>query len=208
MNPSASKPRVGLALALALGALGCSVLRREYPERQQFVIEASRPESSDPPARGLVLGVTRFRTSPLLSGTNFVYRTGEQTYESDFYNVFWTLPSAMVANQAGKWLRESGIFSNVVDPTSTTPRAYALEGAVDELYGDFRNPSQPAAVIGLRFALVDVRGPEPKLLFHRDYSVSRPIPAATPKALAAGWSEALSEILTALEADVRAAEPG
>jgi len=55
---------------------------------------------------------------------------------------------------------------------------------------------------------VRVRGPEPKLLVHRAYSVSRPIPAATPKALAAGWSEALSEILTALEADVRAAEPG
>jgi cholesterol transport system auxiliary component len=148
--------------------------------------------------------VNRFRSSPLLAGSNFVYRTGEQTFESDFYNVFWTAPAAMVANETASWLRASGIFSDVVDPASVRPRSYALEGAIAELYGDYRTPGKPAAVMGLRFALVDVQGKEPRVLFHKDYGVSHPIAAGTPSALAAGWNEELSEILGALEADVRA----
>jgi hypothetical protein len=149
--------------------------------------------------------VSRFRTSPLLAGTDFVYRTGDQTFESDFYNVFWTPPAAMVANETGKWLRVSGIFRDVVDPKSMAPRDYTLEGSIAELYGDYRSQGQPAAVMGLRFALVDVRGQEPKVLFAKDYSRSHPIATGTPSALAAGWNEALADILTALEKDVRAA---
>jgi cholesterol transport system auxiliary component len=204
MTLSMRKPVVVLVLGLTLGAAGCGVLRREYPERQQFVLEATPPQASDPPAGGRVLGVTRFRSSPLLAGTSFVYRTGEQTFESDFYNVFWTAPEAMVANETGKWMRASGIFSDVVDPTSVTPRTYELEGAIAELYGDYRTAGKPAAVMGLRFALVKVQGKEPRVLFHKDYSVSHAIAAGTPSALAAGWNQELSEILGALETDVRA----
>jgi cholesterol transport system auxiliary component len=204
MTLSSRKLAAVLVLGLTLVAAGCGALRREYPERQQFVLEVTPPETSDPPAGAPVLGVSRFRTSPLLAGTSFVYRTGDQTFESDFYNVFWTPPAAMVANETGRWLRASGIFGEVVDPTSLTPRAYALEGAIAELYGDYRTPGQPAAVMGLRFALMDVQGKEPKVLFHKDYSVSHPIAAGTPSALAAGWNEELAEILAALESDLRA----
>jgi cholesterol transport system auxiliary component len=204
MTLSPRKLAAVLVLGLTLVAAGCGVLRREYPERQQFVLEVTPPQIADPPAGAPVLGVSRFRTSPLLAGTSFVYRTGDQTFESDFYNVFWTPPAAMVANEAGRWLRASGIFSDVVDPTSLTPRAYALEGAIAELYGDYRTPGQPAAVMSLRFALMDIQGKEPKVVFHKDYSVSHPIAAGTPSALAAGWNEELGEILAALESDVRA----
>jgi hypothetical protein len=140
----------------------------------------------------------------MLAGTSFVYRTGDQTFESDFYNVFWTPPAAMVANTTGKWLRASGLFSAVVDAGSLTPRSYALEGAVAELYGDYRNPGKPAAVMELRFALEDVQRNEPRILFQKDYSLSRPIATATPSALAAGWNQILGEILAALQTDLRA----
>ena len=204
MTPSLRQPLLALGLGLSLAAAGCGALRREYPERQQFVLDATPPQSVDPPVRAGVLGVSRFRASPLLAGTSFVYRTGEQTFESDFYNVFWTPPAALIANETGNWLRASGIFVAVVDPTSPVPRAYTLEGAIAELYGDYRNPGQPAAVMGLRFALLDAQEREPRVLFHKDYSVSCPIATQTPSALAAGWNAALSEILAALEADMRA----
>jgi cholesterol transport system auxiliary component len=203
MITSRSKPRAVLAFGLALSALGCGLFRREYPERQQFVLAATPPQPADPPAEAPVLGVRRFRASPLLAGTNFVYRTGDQTFESDFYNVFWTPPAAMVAEATGRWLRASGLFSSVVEAGSITPRAYALEGAIAELYGDYRDPGKPTAVMGLRFALEDVQGREPRILFHKDYSVSRPIAEGTPTALAAGWNQALGEILSALETDLR-----
>ena len=116
----------------------------------------------------------------------------------------WTPPAAMVANATGKWLRASGLFSAVVDAGSLTPRTYALEGAVAELYGDYRNPGTPAAVMELRFALEDVQRNEPRILFQKDYSLSRPIATETPSALAAGWNQELGEILAALQTDLRA----
>lgn len=205
MIPSLRKPVVLLALGLTLGAAGCGVLKREYPEREQFVLEVAPPPSSDPPVGRAVLGVQRFRAAPLVAGTSFVYRTSDQVFESDFYNVFWTPPAAMVASATGRWLRASGLFRDVVEPGSLAPRTYALEGAIDELYGDYRSPGAPAAVMGLRFALLDVQGKEPQVLFHKDYTVSHPITAGTPSALAAGWNEELGEILAALQVDIRSA---
>ncbi|HKE13067.1 MAG TPA: hypothetical protein VKE73_15990 [Myxococcota bacterium] len=203
MTHSLRRLGVVLGLGLVLGAPGCGLTRRDYPERQQFVLNAPPPQSADPPAEGPVLGLSRFRASPLLSGTNFVYRTGDQVFVSDFYNVFWIPPAAMVAESTGRWLRVSGLFSQVTDPGGMAPRTLALEGAIAELYGDYRDPATPAAVMGVRFALVDVQGREPRLLFHKDYNVSRPIATATPAALAAGWNQALGEILAALETDLR-----
>jgi hypothetical protein len=57
-------------------------------------------------------------------------------------------------------------------------------------------------VLGLRFALLDVRGAEPKIAFHADYAASPAIPDESPEALAAGWNAALREILGRLETDL------
>ncbi len=200
--------RVAVAAALFAGAsaLGCGgLLSRQYPERRQFVIEATRPERASAPAGAPVLAVMRFRTSAVVTGTSFVYRTEAQTYESDFYDVLWTSPQAMLADDVRRWLAASGLFGAVLDARSLAPRAYLLDGAVEELYGDHRDPAEPRAVLGLRFALLDVRGAEPKIVFHAGYAASPAIADASPEALAAGWGDALREILGRLEADLRVA---
>jgi len=197
---------VGVAWALVAGAaaLGCGgLLSRQYPERRQFVLEATRPERAAAPAGAPVLAVMRFRTSAVVTGTSFVYRTGPQTYERDFYDLFWTAPEAMLADTARRWLSSSGLFADTLDASSIAARAYLLDGAVSELYGDFRDPAQPRAALGLRFALLDVRGPDPRIVFHAEYAASPAITDESPDALAAGWNDALREILGKLEADLR-----
>ena len=200
--------RVGVATALVAGvaALGCGggLFSRQYPERRQFVLEATRLERAAAPAGAPVLAVMRFRTSAVVTGTSFVYRTGPQTYERDFYDVFWTSPEGMLSDAVRRWLAASGLFADVLDASSSAARAYQLDGADSEHHGDYRDAAQPRAALGLRFALLDVRGAEPKIVFHAEYAASPAIADESSEALAAGWNAALREILGKLEADLRA----
>ncbi len=199
----------GLALALALGAagpIGCaSVVSRPAVEKKQFVLEARR-DGDAPATRGAgVLEVAAFRVSPRAAGTRFAYRTGPDRYESDFYHVLWAAPQTLVADETRRWLAASGAFEDVLEPGSSVPPTFVLEGALAELHGDFRTVETPTAVLGLRFALVDVRGREPRVVMSREYSAETPLESTSPDALVAGWNTGLRRVLAELEADLRAA---
>lgn len=195
---------VGLAVA-GFVAAGCGgLLERRYPEKRQYVLEAARPEG--PPARrvGTSLVVRPFRASPRLDGVKFVYRTGDEQYESDFYHVFWTAPEALIGDQTARWLEASGLFESVWDVRSVVPPALMLEGGVIDLYADYRNAGPPVAVIDLSFALVDVQQPTPTVAFHDHYRVEVPASADTADALVVAWDAALRDVLARFEADLAA----
>lgn len=207
MGASRSAARCAVRLAcLALAGLalaGCgSLLAQGYPEKRQYVLEAPRPDA--PPARrvGGSLVLRPFRTSPRLDGVKFVYRTGDERYESDFYHVFWTAPEALLGDQTGRWLEASALFESVWDVRSVVPPALMLEGAVIDLYADYRAAGPPVAVLSLGFALVDVERVPPGVVFHERYRAETPAAEDTPEAIVRAWSEALADVLTRFESDL------
>lgn len=197
--------RLAAVLLLACGAtlVGCSTLSRPAVEKWQYVLEARRETSEPSRADGGVLDVRTFRVSPRIDGTRFVYRTGAERYESDFYHVFWASPQALVADETRRWLASAGVFEDIPESGSAVPPTHLLEGALAELHGDYRPGETPRAVIGLRFSVVDVRGKQPRVLLARDYGAEVPLEAADPDLLVAGWNTGLRRILAELEADLR-----
>lgn len=195
---------LGALVIVAVGATGCVSLDRPVVEKRQYVLEARR--SGDAPAtpRGGVLDVRTFRASPRSAGTKFVYRTADDVYESDFYRVFWAPPTALVADEVRRWLAASGVFEDVLEPGSAVEPSYLLEGAISDLYGDFRPGETPRAVLGVRVALVDVRNRASRIVLSRDYAAEVALPAADPDLLVEGWNTALRRILEELETDLRA----
>ncbi len=197
-------------LALAcLGALvataGCLSTSRPYPEKHRFVLEAPREAAAPPRAGGLLLEVTPFGEGPRLAGREFVYRTGESEYVADFYAEFWSAPGRLLADVARRWLAGSGLFAGVPQPGSVLRPTLVLQGWVAELYGDYRDPAAPKAVLALHVVLLDRRGAEPRILLQRDYRAEETAAAATPEALVTAWDTGLGHVLAALEADLRAA---
>jgi len=200
--------------AVAAGGLGCAdLVSRPAVEKKQYVLEARRdgnapsprgPGDAPSPRGAGVLELAAFRVSPRAAGTRFVYRTGDDRYDSDFYHVLWAAPQVLVADETRRWLAAAGLFEDVLEAGSAVPPTFVLEGALSDLYGDFRPGETPRAVIAMRFALVDVRGRTPRVVMSREYLVETPIPDASPDVLAAGWNTGLSRILTELEADLRA----
>ena len=97
---------------------GCLSLEKSYPEKRYFALSTSRP--GPPLTRTLdhVLAVRPLRISPGYAGSEFVYQTGDVTLESDFYNEFFAPPGTVIRKSIARWLSESTLFGNVLDPST------------------------------------------------------------------------------------------
>ncbi|MFH1037318.1 MAG: hypothetical protein V1789_01425 [PVC group bacterium] len=199
---------VAIAGGITLGMLiGCVNLQREYPVRKYYVLEV-KPENTLPPLEdGPVVQVQLFRASPGFENTEFVYRTGDSNYESDFYNVFFIQPADQIRSLASEWLEDVGRARAVIDRASRLRPTHVIEGNLVEMYGDFRDKENPRAVIMIDFLLMDVRPLVPKIICSKSYREEIPIPESTAAALIVGWEEGLRKIFTEFEEDVPANAP-
>ncbi len=99
---------------------------------------------------------------------------------------------------------QSDLFQTVVEPGSVLKPNTMAEVTVLELYGDFRRPPEAAAVLTLRFVVLDSPDGIPgKLAFEGEYSRRVSLRARNATALMAGWNEALNQILAQLGSDLR-----
>ncbi len=200
--------RIGLVAAALLlaGLSGC--LSRSAPEKQRFVLTPQRetlphvdaaPESH---ASSEILRVERVRVEPLFERKGFVYRTGEDTFASDFYNEFFSPPGRVIRKATTIWMTEAPLFGRVLDPATPGKPDWLLEGDVSLLYADLRNREEPLAVMEIQFSLLDV-APSYEVVFEGRYSARTEAERATAPAIAEAWTKSLAEILSALEADLR-----
>ncbi|UCE85803.1 MAG: membrane integrity-associated transporter subunit PqiC [Deltaproteobacteria bacterium] len=189
-----------LATAVALVALGC--LTQKPPEKRRYVFDARR-EAPAATREGVgVLRIDRIRVSPLFERKGFVYRTGESSFESDFYNEFYAPPGVLLRQALLAWLGPSSTFASVSDSTNPGDATWLLEGQVDNLYGDLRDPRDPRAVLEIEFALLYAKSLNVR--FRKSYAASVQAEDTSAPAIMAAWNEALAAILAELEGDLRA----
>jgi hypothetical protein len=150
-----------------------------------------------------VLALRTVEVSPLFEGRSFVYRVGPDRFETDPYAEFMVPPNQALEIALRSCLRTSGLFQEVTESRSQLPADISLEVHAQDLYGDFRNSAAPAAVLSMRLLFFEAsRGQAGKLLLQRDYSQRVPLPAPTAAALAAGWNQALTQLITQAESDL------
>ena len=196
--------KVFITLVVALCA-ACVGIEKSYPDKRYFVLEAPANLSPSNPSANETLQVSNIRVSPRYADKSFVYRTSEAGYESDFYNQFLVSPASLITEEVRKGLTESQVFKYVISASNQSQPSYVLEGTVNALYGDFRNPNSPRAVLEMEFFLTSEIPGKPGILMQKRYAKSLPLTGRTPEALIKGWNEALEEILTPLAADLKAA---
>lgn len=215
------RPCVLFAIVTMLPA-GCMSLDRPYPDRTQFgiVVPASSAEggggsagrasgsAADPAHRQGALRVARVRVAAPSSAAFFVYRTGENTFTSDYFNTFIATPDRLLTGELVQALVQRGPFATIVEPDGTAEAPLRLETSVTELYGDFRDSASPKATIVARFVLIEETPSTTRQLAEWTLGASEPIPSAAPADLAAGWGAAWGSIIDRLagELDSVAAE--
>jgi len=171
----------------------------------------------DPPAASVakrtaqsqrIVGIRSLRVVAPFDDRSLVYRLGDFSFATDPYAEFLAPPAEALGPPVRSWMSQNDLFRTVVEPGSAlTPNTLA-EITVRELYGDFRRPSEPAAVLTLRFVLLNSPGGIPgELAFEQEYSRRVPLKARNATALMAGWNEALNQILVQLGVELRRLDP-
>ena len=194
MNLTAGSLRSTLLL-LAVFCGGCVTLERSYPADQRyFMIEAQDGKSLSSEGTH-ILSVQNLYISPRYADRNFIYRTSETEYETDFYNQFLSEPATMISEEVRQALAATRLFKIVLGPSNSQPANYLLEGSVNVLYGDFRNLRAPAAVMEIEFLLHNENQTQNEIVMQKRYRRSVPLSERTPEALVKGWNQALAEII-------------
>jgi cholesterol transport system auxiliary component len=197
-----------LALSLSLLALGsCVKLEQKPVDKRFYALEVARPgaalaTSTTTSATPETLLVRRMQVAPRVSGRELVFRTGDSAWTADFYNLYFVIPADMLTQDLRAWLRDAGLFANVIDPSSLILPGYILEGNVSGLHGDF-GVKPPQAVAEMQFLLLKNTAGERSVVLTRDIRKSVPLAANTPAELVRALRQAVTEVNAELEVAVR-----
>ena len=191
----------GLVPALVL-SIGCISLKRNPPQKRQFVLDVTRPADLDFAPEGMILQIPTVRMAHLYEGKGFVYRKSDRTFESDFYNEFFASPEELFTEEIRKWFSGTGLSFRVVDASGRYDATHTLDARVNALYGDYSEKKSHRAILTMEFVLYR-NGPSGKdAVFRKQYSSAVPFDDATADALIIGWNAALGDILFDLEGDL------
>jgi cholesterol transport system auxiliary component len=190
---------VGVALIVSACSIG-----RPIPTVTTYSIE---PPSAAPDAPKVPhperLRVERVRVAAPYDTAALVYRLSAVRYISDPYHAFLADPGPMLSNRIAEWLAAAGLFQAVDGPGGAAPAPWVLEATVTELYGDFETgDDNPAAVMSIRFTIIDERSARPKVAYERLLSRRAPVSSASQEALVLGYGTTLADILTQFATDL------
>ena len=193
-----------LCLLLAVMLAACSALQRESPVRQTFLLDPPLP----PPvaeAQQATLRVGRVEVAAPFRGKNFVYRTADLRYESDFYVEFIVPPGPMLAEQTARALVQARPFTAVAGPGNATDAQWTLDGFASAIYADYRDKMKPAAELDVTYYLTSPANAEQTPRWTREYRQRVAMREATPQAYAEALNQAFGTILADLARDLAAA---
>ena len=185
-----------MILSLALAA--CSLPTRAPVTPTSWLVSPERTGPALKTRTDFWLKVGAVSVAPPFDGRSLVYRISDQRYEKDFYNVYASIPSEMIANAERTWMNQANIFSATVGQNNSFFPFYTLQATVNEFYGDYR--VRPEAVVSVEFFLsVTNGGNSNPLIGSNRYTKRIALKDNTPEALVLGQQQALAEIFKQYE---------
>jgi uncharacterized lipoprotein YmbA len=196
--------RLGYPLATAATLLiGACSIGKPIPTATTYCIESpAAMADAGGPVRPERLRVGRVRVAAPYDGPALVYRLSVVRYVSDPYHAFLSDPGPMLGNSIAAWLDQAQLFKTAAGPERAPPAPLVLEASVMELYGDFEQNVEPAAVMSVRFTVVDQASARPQIAYERTITRRIRLADSSPDELVRGYGTALAEILSLLAADL------
>src|SRR6266850_1648435 len=136
-------------LVFACALSGC--LSKPALHRQMFAFTASEAVPTNILATARMLGIRNLQIAAPFEGRSLVYRTGDNAYVRDPYAEFLDTPAESLLVTIREWLRGTSSFTAVIGPGGSLKPDTLAEIEVTRLYGDFRQPQRPAAVLTIHF---------------------------------------------------------
>src|SRR5277367_5209622 len=90
-------------LALNVLCLGGCNLSKPYPDKTLHTIELGDPPPVTGAASSAAVRVDRVRVAEPFNNTTFVYKVGDSTYTTDYYNGFIAEPGRLLTGDLSAW---------------------------------------------------------------------------------------------------------
>ena len=193
--------RAGILFAAACTVLIATGCTRPSVVKGLYVLEPAAPAAVAKAQPG-ILRVGSVTVSAPYRGKQFVVRSSDLKYETDYYNEFLVAPSANIGEATARALAAANVFASVVPPTVTIDPDWTLDAFVDSLYGDARNADKPVAVLAITFFLRKETGDNAVPVWTRTYEKRVPFAASSASGYVAALNTALAEILGELARDL------
>lgn len=191
-----------LCLSTIYGLISCAPKKAPF-ERHHFLIEANRDLDVNLAQIPDILTIRDFSVSPGYQGKEVIYRTKENKTHADFYNHYFVLPGPMISQVVRAWFRDAGLFASVVPMASNKEADFILEGTINSIFGDFREETNPQAVIDIDFLLLKDTGLEFEIVFQKNYRSEHKMADRSAHELVKSLNKSLEKILNNLENELR-----
>jgi len=205
-------PRVANARAVcALIACGfvsaaCS-LSQPYPAKGNFTINPPSPTgSSKPDSAPECIQIDPVSVAPPYGQQSFVYRVGDNQFQTDYYNQFISPPNRLLTGATVEGLARRSSATTVLEPSSTAGCALRLEVHITDLYADLR-PGRNLAIIRARFMLLRDTPGTTTVLGDWSLESAEPLLSPDPPDIAAAYGRGYSAILSRLAKQLAAVQP-
>ncbi len=175
-----------------------SILKKEYPQKKYFIITPYYEKATSSLYKTNNIKTLRVKISSFFEGKNFVYRQGENSYESDYYNEFLVFPAYNLNESISKWFSKSNPSETPSFESQDT--TYLLTVIIESMYVDFRDEKNPKTNWEITFILQ--KNNEQNILFKKDYQIETRIDKITPENIIKSWNNGLTEILIQLQNDL------
>lgn len=188
-----------LLFLLTISLTGCISLGKS-PSQNRFMLNMNiAPKTIAHPAAA-TLQVNTLSILPQYAGNEFVYRTSEQNYLTDYYNVFFISPDLQLTQITADYLTKKKIFAYVGNSLNLLNNpTYTLNGTVMALYADYRNRMKPTADISIHFYLM--RG-DARVVLDKTYTQAVPLQAKNSTSLVNAWNVGMTNIMYNLSHDL------
>jgi len=205
--PSARRPARGVALAAALLTCACASKLPRTPET--FTIDPPAQRQAPAATATRVVSLRRVEVVPTYAGSELVYRVSEHGIERDPYASLAAPPAWILTSAIRGYLRDADFIRDVVASGEGVPIDAEIEPALTELFGDFSNPAEPAAVLSLHFRVLAraAGSPTTREVLLKNYTRRIVLAQRTAAAVVAAWNRALGEVMGEFLADLEAVLP-
>jgi len=192
-------------ILILLGCIGCSschMAQKSYPATNKFTLNVKSPKKMTARRSRKILFVNSTSAIPQFSDLNFVYRTGNTNYLTDYYNEFFTLPTSLVTQIIVHYLSATKLFRLVTNDYHAIHFNYILNSKITELYADYRCRNQPKAVITIQFILLNPSCSN-TILLNKTLSATVPLQQKNSQSLVNAWNIGLKTIMQRLTYNLR-----
>ena len=182
---------------------GCHLPSQRPPvQTKSYLLSISLPQTPPSAKPAYCIAVRPCQSAPEFASKSLVYRVNAVEYQKDYYNQLLASPCENITQALIAWITQLQWTPCI--PGTNPKDFYTIIPFLEEFYGDFRDPSNPFAVVKMQLSLTftDSSCNCTRTKLTRTYEKKILLSKSSVNELINAYSQAVEEILAAFQKEM------